>query len=78
VPIVSTRVGGVPQVLDEHSAWLVEAASRSALARALEQVLADPAAARARADAAGRILVERFALDAWLDTHESIYAELAR
>lgn len=73
VPIVATRVGGVPQVLDESCAHLVAAGDVEAMARALTSVLTDVAQANARASVARNRLAERFAVDGWLDRHETLY-----
>lgn len=78
VPIVATRVGGIPEVLDERCAWLVESASPPALANALEAALSDAAEAAARADRATRVLREGFSRAAWLDAHEALYTALCR
>ncbi len=59
LPVVATHLSGVPElVMDGDTGWLVPPADASSLAAALEQVLNDPAEARARAEA-GRALVER-------------------
>lgn len=76
VPIVATRVGGVPDVLDDASAWLVDPDAPEALAAALDAALGGAAAARRRTDAAQRVLAERFALEPWLRAYEAIYAAL--
>lgn len=73
VPIVATRVGGVPDMLSDREAMLVEPGAAQALAGAIEHALGDPAAARTRAAAAYRLLATRFAEDPWLDRYESIY-----
>jgi glycosyltransferase involved in cell wall biosynthesis len=58
VPVVATRMSGVPEVVrDESTGLLVEPGDPDALAGSIEAVLDDPAAARARAEA-GRELVE--------------------
>ena len=55
VPIVATRVGGVPELAGEDAAILVASGDASALAAAVRAVLGDPAlAARLAKAAAGR------------------------
>jgi glycosyltransferase involved in cell wall biosynthesis len=78
VPIVATHVGGVPDVVDASSAWLVESLDSAAMARALDELLSQPELARARAERARETLKERFALDPWLSQHESIYRAVLR
>lgn len=73
VPIVATRVGGVPQVLDESCALLVPAGDVDAMAGALNSALTDVVSARRRASAARQRLDERFAADDWLARHETLY-----
>lgn len=59
VPSVSTRLSGIPELVQhERTGLLAEPGDPAALAAALEATLADPDAARERA-AAGRALVER-------------------
>jgi len=77
VPIVATRVGGVPDVLSSEEGLLVESESPAGLARALSQSLEDPTAPR-RAESARRRLETEFALDTWLDRHERLYDAVAR
>jgi glycosyltransferase involved in cell wall biosynthesis len=60
VPVVSTRVGGVPHLVEhEQTALLVEAANPQAMAEAVLRVLGD-APLRARLKAAGLEAVRRF------------------
>ena len=77
VPIVATRVGGVPDVVSEREAWLVEPERPDALAAALRALRADPDEAERRALAARRRLEEVFAIEPWLDAHEDLYRRLA-
>jgi glycosyltransferase involved in cell wall biosynthesis len=77
VPVVATRVGGVPDVVGDAEALLVPPDDAAALAAAVRAVLADPAAAHARAIAARRRLATDFAVDPWLDRYEAVY-ETAR
>jgi poly-gamma-glutamate synthesis protein (capsule biosynthesis protein) len=78
VPIVATRVGGVPDVLDSSSALLVQSDDPEAIARALADVLSDKTGALHRAQLARKRLDERFAIDPWLIRHESIYTSIYR
>jgi colanic acid/amylovoran biosynthesis glycosyltransferase len=58
-PVVATRLSGIPEIVrDGETGLLAEPGSPEDLARALEAVLNQPAAAQARAEA-GRRLVER-------------------
>jgi len=77
LPLVVTRVGGIPNVVDESEALLVEPDDEAELAAALRQVLADPVAAASRAERARRRMDEQFALEPWLDRYEALYRSLA-
>ncbi|MFL5540194.1 MAG: glycosyltransferase [Longimicrobiaceae bacterium] len=78
VPVVASRVGGVPDVTGEAGALLVPADDPAALAAALRRVHRSPAEAFARAEAARRRLGTRYAVDPWLDAYEALYAEVGR
>lgn len=44
-PVISTRIAGIPELVDEQCGWLIDAGDAPALAKALSQALAaDPAA----------------------------------
>jgi len=75
VPVVATRVGGVPDVVGADDAWLVASEDPEALAAALREVRADAAGAARRAAAARRRLDAEFAPGPWLDAYERIYRE---
>jgi glycosyltransferase involved in cell wall biosynthesis len=77
IPVVATAVGGVPDVVTEREALLVPSESPDALARAIASVLDQPDAARERATAARQRLQIRFALQPWLDRHETMYREVS-
>ncbi len=78
VPIVATRVGGVPDVVGDKEALLVAPEDPAALAAAVRAVRNDPEAARERAWAARERLQRDFAPEPWLAAYESLYARLAR
>jgi colanic acid/amylovoran biosynthesis glycosyltransferase len=63
VPVVATRLSGVPEVVQENGTGLLaEPGDPEDLARALEATLDDPAAARARAEAGLRLVEREFDL----------------
>lgn len=77
VPIVATRVGGVPDVVrHDREALLVPPEDPPALAAALREVRHDSEAARERARRAGRRLEEEFAVEPWLDRYQEIYRKV--
>ena len=77
VPVVATRVGGIPEVVKEGvSGVLVPAADPSALAEAVSALLADPGK-RARMAEEGRRWVQgRFKKEAMVRETEELYRKL--
>lgn len=78
VPIVATRVGGVPDVVSPAEAMLVPADDPAALAAAIRGVHEMPAAAARRASAARARLERDFSVAPWLERYESIYRSVCR
>ncbi|MGH7720236.1 MAG: glycosyltransferase [Gemmatimonadaceae bacterium] len=78
VPIVATRVGGVPDVVSDQEALLVAPENPAALARAIESVMLDAAGARARAAAASARLANSFGVEPWLARYDEIYLDVQR
>ena len=78
VPIVATRVGGVPDVVDATSAQLVGSENAEGIMRALAEVFAYPDLARVRAARARRRLVDLFNAEQWVGRYESIYNSVLR
>ena len=77
VPVVSTTVAGIPEVVDHgRTGFLVPPGDAVALGSALANVLGD-AALRARVGAAGRAAVlPRFGVDAYVKTIAGLYDRL--
>jgi glycosyltransferase involved in cell wall biosynthesis len=73
VPIVTTRVGGVPDVVSSDEAVLVRSEDPVALAAGIRAVYEDRAAATRRARAARVRLEREFGIGPWLDRYEGIY-----
>ncbi|OLC87151.1 MAG: hypothetical protein DMD38_15035 [Gemmatimonadetes bacterium] len=73
VPIVTARVGGVPDVVSAAEAVLVPPADPVALAAAIRQVYYDPAIARARAQRARARLLTDFTVTPWISRYDAIY-----
>jgi glycosyltransferase involved in cell wall biosynthesis len=73
VPVVSTAVGGVPEVVTDLEARLAPAGDVAALGAAIDEVLADGPSARTRAQAAKRRLDTGFAVEPWVRRHQEIY-----
>ena len=78
VPVVTTRVGGVPDVVTEQEAILVPSEEPEALARGIRQVLDNLSDAGRRAQRAKRRLRQKFSPERWLDAYEHLYRTLIR
>jgi glycosyltransferase involved in cell wall biosynthesis len=77
IPIVATRVGGVPDVVGDAEALLVPSEDPPALAAAVKSIVDVPEAATARAAAAAARLEDQFGVAPWLDAYETVYREAA-
>ena len=73
VPVVATRVGGVPDVLSEREAVLVQPEDPEALRAGIQETLDDPDGAAARTVAALERLRTAFGYESWLDRYEALY-----
>jgi glycosyltransferase involved in cell wall biosynthesis len=78
VPVVTTAVGGVPEVVSDREALLVPAGDAAAVARGIGRVLDDPKEARGRAEAARRRLARDFAVMPWVERYRKVYASCIR
>jgi len=75
LPVVASATGGLPEVVGDDG-WLVPPGDPRALASAIIAILADPAAARARASV-GRARVRRdFAVAGMVEAYARLYAGL--
>jgi glycosyltransferase involved in cell wall biosynthesis len=77
VPVVAFAVGGVPQVLDQNSGWLVPAEDTAALAAAIRSVLADPEESRRRAMVAREVVKNRYGVAQWIEQIREVYSAVA-
>jgi glycosyltransferase involved in cell wall biosynthesis len=76
-PIVSTRVGGVPELVEDgREALLVEPRDPAALAEAIGRLLRSPADAKRLGEAARDRQRQEYSLDAMVRRVESLYEEL--
>ncbi|MBK6849901.1 MAG: glycosyltransferase [Proteobacteria bacterium] len=74
LPVVATRVGGVPLALDsEGTGLLVTPGDEAELRRALAQLVDDPVAARRMGAAARATVVARYSLAAMAEAYAAIY-----
>jgi len=77
-PVVGTRVGAVPELVEHGVTGLVVPPSDpAALATAISTLLADPPLRDAMGRSARRRVEERFSMDTWVDRHVRIIDQLA-
>jgi glycosyltransferase involved in cell wall biosynthesis len=77
LPVVSTRVGGVPAVvLDGETGILVERDDDAGLAAAVAQLLETPERAREMGERGRAHVLERFTVDRLVDDLDRLYREL--
>jgi glycosyltransferase involved in cell wall biosynthesis len=76
VPVVTTAVGGIPDVVTNEEAILVPAENPAALAAAIRSVHADRAGAIERAQRAVLRLATAFSAESWLDQYDQLYETL--
>jgi glycosyltransferase involved in cell wall biosynthesis len=74
VPVVATRVGGTPELLDDGvSGFLVPPCDAPAMAAAIERLLGDPAMARRMGNAGRERAVTGFSMPVMVSRTESYY-----
>ena len=73
VPIVATRVGGVPDVVSSSHAILVPSEQPRMIAEALAQVANDPVAAKHRSMLARERLLQTFGTASWFNAIDAVY-----
>lgn len=75
IPVVSTRVGGVPDVVSDDEAILIPPGDSTALSSAIRNVVNAPAEARIRATRAKNRLEIDFGPAPWLESYDRIYRD---
>ena len=78
VPVVTTAVGGIPDVVSHGDALLVPSEQPESLAGAIREVVEHPEAAAARARMAQARLLRDLAIDPWVARHDVIYSSVHR
>ena len=77
VPIVATRVGGVPDVVSTSEALLVPSENPGMIAYALSEIVREPSAAIERSMRARQRLLQSFSPVTWLDSIDAVYEAAA-
>lgn len=75
VPLVATRVGGVPSMVSDEHAWLVPSDDPDALAGRIREAARDPASGRKRVERARARLAD-YAVEPWLDRYDAVYRDV--
>jgi len=75
VPIITTNVGGIPEIFGAQSSRLIPPGDAAALARAISAALADPAALRNEALTLRARVQAEFSADAMADQVLAAYGE---
>jgi glycosyltransferase involved in cell wall biosynthesis len=73
VPVVTTMVGGIPDIVGDKEAWCCDPADLGALARAMDGAVNDKTGRERRVASAMELVVTRFDLASWIEKHEQLY-----
>ena len=76
-PVISTPVGGIPEVVNEHNGYLFEPGDRGALYAVLKSILDVPSSLHEKAENARRSVEQNFP-DEVAAVLERVYAELVK
>lgn len=77
LPVLGTTAGGIPEIVEHgRTGLLVAPGDSESLARALEDLLADPDKRGAMGEAGRAVAAERFGLERMLDETAALYREL--
>ncbi len=77
LPIVSTKVGGIPEVItQQQTGLLVAAQNQTALAESLTTLIKDGSLRRKLGSAAKQDFKQRFSLDVMVQHYQMIYEDL--
>jgi glycosyltransferase involved in cell wall biosynthesis len=74
LPIVTTAVGGLPDVIDEGATGMLVPVDEAALSAALATLVRDPDKARALGRRAREVALERYSHDRMVDAYLDLYA----
>jgi glycosyltransferase involved in cell wall biosynthesis len=75
-PVVSTAVGGVPELVEDGCGLLVPPRDAQALSKAMSHMLENPSARRSMGEKSARRAVERFDLRVMTEAYEDLYKKL--
>jgi glycosyltransferase involved in cell wall biosynthesis len=76
VPVVATRVGGIPDIVTAEEVSLVPGEDPEALAREIRRARTDYGAFQSNASRARARLSADYGLESWLDRYDDLYREI--
>jgi spore coat protein SA len=75
LPVVATRMGGIPEIFEDGGARLVPANDAEAIAQAIERLIANPEERRRMGEAGLKSFQRRFSWGAVRETYDRLIAE---
>lgn len=76
LPIVATDVGSVREAVTDETGWVVPPEDPAALAAAIDELVADPEAARRKGARAREVAERRFTIEATIDAYLDMYTRV--
>ncbi|HEY0141059.1 MAG TPA: glycosyltransferase [Thermoanaerobaculia bacterium] len=76
LPVVATRVGGIPEIVSEFTGTLVPAGDANELAMAIHALMNDDVARKRMSVAAEKTALENFSTEAWIGRLDAVYREV--
>jgi len=78
IPVISTKTGGIPELLNDEAGVMVPDKDATALAEAIEQMIRNPALRERIAEKGYTVVRERFAIETITHTLETLFTRHAR
>ena len=76
LPVVATRVGGIPEIVSDFTGRLVAAGDAGELAAAIDALMNDDVARKRMSVAAEKTATESFSTEAWIARLDAVYREV--
>ncbi|GGF65857.1 glycosyl transferase family 1 [Alteromonas lipolytica] len=73
IPPLVTRVGGIPEVIDEHCGWLYESEDEQALTKLMLDCFSDPEKVRLMGENSRQRIVAEYSEEAMVEAYRQIY-----
>lgn len=72
-PVITTNVGGIAKFITEQHAWLVETDNVEAYCHALNEIILDEQARKAKVDVAHALVYDNYSMDKMVDAYLGLY-----